>query len=68
MRTPKITYMSFVGDFEGASAGHLVENRSIWLVLVRNQVAVQVVVEVRLGDLVAQSDSARDSFGYSRSD
>jgi hypothetical protein len=60
--------MSFVGDFEGASAGHLVENRSIWLVLVRNQVAVQVVVEVRLGDLVAQSDSARDSFGYGRSD
>lgn len=51
--------MALVGDLEGARAGHLVVVRH-GQVVVRDQVAVQVVVQVRLGDLVPHRDRVRD--------
>ena len=60
------TYHAFVGDLEGSGAGYLVEDRPVGLVLVGNQVAVQVVGEVRLGDLVAQHGGAGDPLADGR--
>jgi len=56
----KSTYQSFVGDLERTRARHLIIDGDT-LILVGNQVAVQIVVQVALGDLVAQDKGARES-------
>ena len=53
------TYVTLVGHFEGARPRHHVEDR-LCRVLVRNQVAVQFVVHVRLWNLVFHDDRVRD--------
>ena len=51
--------MTLIGDFEGPHSRDLTKERYV-LVLVRNQVAVQVVVQVRLWNLVSHGDCIRD--------
>lgn len=51
--------MSLVGDFECARPGDLVEEISVFILL-GDQIAVQVVVQVRLWDLVPHSDCVWD--------
>ena len=53
------TYVTLVGHFEGARPRHLVEDRQC-RILVWNQVAVQIVVQVRLWNLVFHDDYTRD--------
>jgi hypothetical protein len=47
----EFTYQALVGHLEGAGAGHLHERAAVGVV-VGDKVAVQVVGQVRLGDLV----------------
>ncbi len=56
-----LTYVALVGHLKGASPGNLVEVGQV-LFLVGNQVAVQVVVQVRLWDLVSHGNCIWDEF------
>ena len=62
-----LTYVTLVGDLECAGTRHLVEALLV-LVLVRDQVAVEVVVQVRLRNLVSHGnciwDELHDSAGH----
>ena len=53
--------MTVVGDLQGASPRNLVEV-ILLLIICGDQVAVQVVVQVRLGDLVSHGNCIRDEF------
>jgi hypothetical protein len=49
------TYQTLVGDFEGAGARHLIENLHSFI-FIWNQVTVEIIVQVGLGDLIPQDD------------
>jgi hypothetical protein len=49
-----MTYQSLVGNLKGASAGNLIIDCDAFI-LVGNQVAVDVIVQVVLRDLIAQN-------------
>ena len=51
----RATYMTLIRHLEGVRSWNLMEVRIVW-VLVGNQVTVQVVVQVRLWDLVSHSN------------
>ena len=53
--------MAVEGYLESSSPWDLAEDGRVW-VLVGNQVAIQVVVQVRLGNLVSHGDCTRNKF------
>ena len=59
----KKTYLAHVRHFEGPAPGHLVVEIHV-RVIIWDQVAVEVVVQVRLRDLVSQGNCIWDEFAY----
>jgi hypothetical protein len=54
------TYEAFVRNFKSASAGHLLEVSQSWVVI-RDQVAVQVIGQVGLWNLVPDARRIGDA-------